>query len=213
MAPRPGKRKRDEEFPLSRQDSTKQPTQSSLLRNTTEEVSFPRGGGSVLSPLEIKQVSNEAAADALFGTSSEERSAKRNKLSKGRNALDLDDDDGGNIDYIDSVEGKPTHLIRHLAFSNLKVGSILLGQISSISKSNLYISLPDGFVGRVDLAHISDPFTEILEELDREMEEEEEEEEEDRERNGRGDGEEKEYDSSDDEGEKASAVKDRKSVV
>ena len=207
MAPRPGKRKRDEEFPLSRQDSTKQPTQSSLLRNTTEEVSFPRGGGSVLSPLEIKQVSNEAAADALFGTSSEERSAKRNKLSKGRSTHDLDDDKdndggGGNIDYIDSVEGKPTHLIRHLAFSNLKVGSILLGQISSISKSNLYISLPDGFVGRVDLAHISDPFTEILEELDREMEEEEEEE------GNEGDGEE-EYDSSDDEGERASAAKGR----
>ena len=171
MAPRPGKRKRDEAFPLSRQDSTQQPAHSSLLRTPPEETSFPRGGGFVLSPLEIRQVSNKAAADALFGTS-EERSAKRNKLSKGRNALDLDDDDGGNIDYIDSVEGKPTHLIRHLAFSNLKVGSILLGQISSISKSNLYISLADGFVGRVDLAHISDPFTEILEELDREMEEE-----------------------------------------
>ncbi|CAI7289156.1 ASB_collapsed_G0043450.mRNA.1.CDS.1 [Saccharomyces cerevisiae] len=63
------KRKRDEDFPLSREDSTKQPSTSSLVRNT-EEVSFPRGGASALTPLELKQVANEAASDVLFGNES-----------------------------------------------------------------------------------------------------------------------------------------------
>lgn len=34
-----------------------------------EETAFPRGGGSVLSALEIKQAANEATKDVLFGVS------------------------------------------------------------------------------------------------------------------------------------------------
>lgn len=36
---------------------------------SAEDGAFPRGGGSVLSPLEIKQAANEATKDVLFGVS------------------------------------------------------------------------------------------------------------------------------------------------
>lgn len=36
---------------------------------SAEDGAFPRGGGSVLSPLEIKQAANEATTDVLFGVS------------------------------------------------------------------------------------------------------------------------------------------------
>ena len=47
--------------------STTNLTVASTLKNTkNEETSFPRGGASVLTPLEYKEVANEAMKDALF---------------------------------------------------------------------------------------------------------------------------------------------------
>jgi hypothetical protein len=54
------KRKRDEGQTTAIQPSVMQ----------MEDAAFPRGGGSsVLTPLEIKQATNEAARDALFAVS------------------------------------------------------------------------------------------------------------------------------------------------
>jgi rRNA biogenesis protein RRP5 len=39
---------------------------STLKASTDEETSFPRGGASALTPLEYKEVANEAMKDALF---------------------------------------------------------------------------------------------------------------------------------------------------
>jgi rRNA biogenesis protein RRP5 len=41
------------------------PAKRSVLQ--TEESAFPRGGGSVLTPLEVKQAANDATKDVLFG--------------------------------------------------------------------------------------------------------------------------------------------------
>lgn len=43
------------------------PAKRSVLQ--AEESAFPRGGGSVLTPLEVKQVANDATKDVLFGVS------------------------------------------------------------------------------------------------------------------------------------------------
>lgn len=42
----------------------RKPTTTSVIQN--EEKSFPRGGGGVLTPLEKKQIQNEATQDVLF---------------------------------------------------------------------------------------------------------------------------------------------------
>jgi rRNA biogenesis protein RRP5 len=47
------------------------PALKSIASSKDEETSFPRGGASVLTPLEYKQVANEAMKDALFETGGE----------------------------------------------------------------------------------------------------------------------------------------------
>ncbi|CCH60604.1 hypothetical protein TBLA_0D00960 [Henningerozyma blattae CBS 6284] len=170
MAPS-SKRKRDEEFPLSRQDATTQPAQS-LLKNS-DEVSFPRGGSSVLTPLELKQVANEAASDVLFAqkeksTKSQsfenDRPKKKKKITKKNK-----NSEASSTELDESV-----NVVEHINFKNLKVGSILLGQITSTTKKDLCVTFTDGISGYVPITHISDHITHILEDIDDDMSDEEE---------------------------------------
>ncbi|CAL9731883.1 rRNA biogenesis protein Rrp5p [Monosporozyma unispora] len=161
----PSKRKRNEEFPLSREDNTQQPEQSSLIRNT-EEVSFPRGGASVLSPLELKQVANEAAKDVLFGNNKPtggdvSRPKKKSKLDKKAKK-------DGKKDESSTTEEKLS-IITHINFKNLKINSSLLGQITQINKHDVCVTFTDNISGYVNLTHISEQFTKLLEELDDDM--------------------------------------------
>lgn len=173
MAP-PSKRKRNEEFPLAREDNTKQPEQSSLIRNT-EEVSFPRGGASVLSPLELKQVSNEAAKDVLFGNNKPttggdgSRPKKKTKLDKKTKSAKKDDSSSA------AAEEK-LYVITHINFQNLKINSSLLGQITQINKHDICVTFTDNISGYVNMTHISEQFTKTLEELDDDMDSDDEEE-------------------------------------
>lgn len=169
MAPA-SKRKRSEEFPLSREDGTQQPSQSALLRNT-EEVSFPRGGASVLTPLELKQVANEAAKDVLFGTENKDvvkPLKKKKKITKGKQNDKKGSKKNGDAD-IDEDEDEKISVLQHISFRNLKVGSYLIGQISQISKTDIRVSFTDDISGYINLTHISDQFTTILEDLDENM--------------------------------------------
>lgn len=65
------KRKRSDSTSTSRKEvdnssaSASIPAKRSVVQ--TEETAFPRGGGSVLSALEIKQAANDATKDVLFG--------------------------------------------------------------------------------------------------------------------------------------------------
>lgn len=165
MAPSNNKRKRDDESPLTRQDNTSQPVKSSLLQSS-EETSFPRGGASVLTPLELKQVANEAASDVLFDNSTSsaakpevERPKKKKKTSKSTTGTKNETD-----------EEESTTIVEHISFKNLTPGSQLLGQISAVNKHDLCISLSDNLCGYVTLANISEQFTNLLEELDETME-------------------------------------------
>lgn len=161
------KRKRDEDFPLSREDSTKQPSTSSLVRNT-EEVSFPRGGASALTPLELKQVANEAASDVLFGNESVKASEPASRPLKKKKTTKKSTSKDSEASSANSDEAR-AGLIEHVNFKTLKNGSSLLGQISAITKQDLCITFTDGISGYVNLTHISEEFTSILEDLDEDM--------------------------------------------
>ncbi|SMN20529.1 similar to Saccharomyces cerevisiae YMR229C RRP5 RNA binding protein with preference for single stranded tracts of U's involved in synthesis of both 18S and 5.8S rRNAs [Maudiozyma saulgeensis] len=164
------KRKRDEEFPLAREDATQQPIASSLVRNT-EEVSFPRGGASALTPLELKQVANEAASDVLFGNDKPVPETSRPKKKK--KTTKKDKNEGAGSTESDSTTEKSSAIVHHIGFKNLKVGSYLLGQVSSISKNDIGVTFADGISGYVNMAHISEQFTTMLEDMDEDMEEKE----------------------------------------
>ncbi|CUS20315.1 LAQU0S01e03840g1_1 [Lachancea quebecensis] len=163
------KRKRVEESPLTRQDNTKQPSGPSLLQSA-EEASFPRGGASALTPLELKQVANEAASDVLFGsgpataspvTNDTPRPKKKKKTSPKTAAgtKDAADDDDESVAVID-----------HLTFRNLPVGTLVLGKVSKVNKHDLCVALSDNLCGFVTLPNISEPFTKLLEDIDESME-------------------------------------------
>ncbi|CCE63881.1 hypothetical protein TPHA_0G00450 [Tetrapisispora phaffii CBS 4417] len=156
------------DFPLSREDATQQPSKSSLVSGA-EEVSFPRGGASALTSLELKQVSNEAANDVLFGNNGKKKrespstgskSKKSNKKSKKADATELELVDDEDDEFA---------IIQHVNFKNLKVGSQLLGQISSITRNDLRISFTDGINGYVPITNISEQITDILTQIDEEM--------------------------------------------
>lgn len=50
--------------------STKESTPREKKSILTDDSAFPRGGGSVLTPLELKQATNEAVQDVLFSVCS-----------------------------------------------------------------------------------------------------------------------------------------------
>lgn len=63
---RPSKRPRAEEKEGKSTSTTKVPPATKISRVREEEVAFPRGGASVLTPLEHKQIQIDATRDVLF---------------------------------------------------------------------------------------------------------------------------------------------------
>lgn len=72
---RPSKRPRAEEKEGKSTSTTKLPLATKISRVRDEEVAFPRGGASVLTPLEHKQIQIDATRDVLF----EQNGAKSSK--------------------------------------------------------------------------------------------------------------------------------------
>ncbi|AET40644.1 Rrp5p Ecym_6262 [Eremothecium cymbalariae DBVPG len=158
------KRKREVEPPLDGQGSTQQVEQSTLLKST-EEIAFPRGGASVLTPLELKQVANEAARDVLFGVEESSKMEGRPKKKK-KNSSGSMKEGAGNVKGSEDT----TDIIEHVSFRALTPGTLVLGQVCSISKMDICVAFTDNLRGYVPLTNISDRFSSILEELDDAME-------------------------------------------
>jgi rRNA biogenesis protein RRP5 len=89
---RPKKRLRPEEKGGGKSATPKVPVVPKITRVREEEVAFPRGGASVLTPLEHKQIQIEATRDALF-----EQGAKSSKAKE----------DGGDVETVTWTKKKP----------------------------------------------------------------------------------------------------------
>ncbi|OLN85680.1 rRNA biogenesis protein rrp5 [Colletotrichum chlorophyti] len=132
----------------------KAPAVSSLLKD--EEPLFPRGGGSVLTPLEQKQITMEARADAAkeeaeFDTN-EKSKAKKEKRRKAKEAKDTK-----------PARDEDAVKIEGLNFKRLVKGSLVLGQIVDIDRLQLTVALPNNLTGHVSIASISDTINAKLE--------------------------------------------------
>ncbi|KAI9790581.1 MAG: rRNA biogenesis protein rrp5 [Piccolia ochrophora] len=142
--------------------SVHQPAKPSLLRE--EEPAFPRGGASVLTPLEHKQINIDADRDVLF----EQASRKH-----GAGASSADDEDAAVVSSdrpkkkrrISSSRGEVDHTAKGaqvypkpegLNFKRLVPGSLVLGQVAEINSRDIALSLPNNLTGYVPLNSMSD---------------------------------------------------------
>ncbi|KAG7754039.1 hypothetical protein KL911_002515 [Ogataea haglerorum] len=126
------------------------------LLSKSAEISFPRGGGSVLTPLEIKEVANEAVSDAL----AEAKESKASKKSKKQKAV---------VAPTEQIE------VEHVTFKTLLPGSMVLGQIKQVNRMEIVLSLMDNLMGFIPITNISDALASQLQEFDDEQDESDEE--------------------------------------
>ncbi|KAL4807665.1 hypothetical protein BDV18DRAFT_106733 [Aspergillus unguis] len=168
------------------------PKASELTVLKDDEPSFPRGGGSVLTPLERKQIHIKATKDVLF----EQKSGGSKKPSKDSDDegfdedTDMEDAEGTKSSAKKSQKGKGKNKkdgkkekrekqgvkIEGLSFKRLAPGALILGQVCSISAHNIGISLPNNLTGYVPLTAISKTLENKIEKM---LEEEDEESDED----------------------------------
>ncbi|XP_044717511.1 s1 RNA binding domain-containing protein [Hirsutella rhossiliensis] len=122
----------------------------SLLRD--EEPVFPRGGGSVLTPLEQKQIQLEAKADAMredeldVGGKAQQKKKRRMALKSDKKAPVSKDGD-------DAIR------VESLNFKKLVKGSLVLGQVCRINNLDIEIALPYNLTGYVPIVAVSDQLT------------------------------------------------------
>ncbi|KAH7144542.1 hypothetical protein B0J13DRAFT_675857 [Dactylonectria estremocensis] len=122
-----------------------------------EEPMFPRGGGSVLTPLEHKHIQLEAKADAIrdeeFNTG-----GKALKKSKRKSALKSEKKSGKK-----GTEGEEDNVwVESLSFKRLVKGSLVLGQVSRINNLDIEVALPNNLIGHVSIVAVSEQLTERL---------------------------------------------------
>ncbi|KZT05820.1 U3 snoRNP-associated protein Rrp5 [Laetiporus sulphureus 93-53] len=127
----------------------------------TEEVDFPRGGGTSLTPLEVKAIRAEAVKEAnekIFKEKPEYRGKRRDRK------------------VVSEKESKRTRSetlrIEHLNYKRITVGMKLLGQIVSVQPLALIISLPNQLFGHVPITEVSSQLTSLLESLEEDADEE-----------------------------------------
>ncbi|CAN8097612.1 unnamed protein product [Discula destructiva] len=165
----PSKRKAEDDSTLrkSKKANTKAPSAAATATATAtpvaiasakEEEAFPRGGGSVLTPLEHKQITIEAKRDALFEEESgskpskkdDKDSKKRKRKSKEKDVAKPDRDE-------DAVR------IEGLNYKRLVKGSLVLGQVCEINDLEISLALPNNLVGHVSITAVSTALTKRIE--------------------------------------------------
>lgn len=130
-----------------------------------EEVDFPRGGGTTLTALEVKQVRAEgrAEADAEGGKPKprkiSERHAKRLKKATGAG-------DAARIE-----RDKDTIRVEELSYKRLVPGTLVLGRVHTVLPLHLVVNLPNNLLAHVPITEVSNTLTAAL---NREMNEDDE---------------------------------------
>ena len=160
------------------------PAQASTLSALREEEpAFPRGGASVLTSLEHKQIQIQAMKDVLFEQNTG-RKALNNGLENGESEVEGEEQDNGasaipkRKPRSKGQKGKKAGLaeeagirIEGLSYKRLVPGSLVLGQISQINRHDIALALPNNLTGYIPLTAISDKLTKRVEALVAEEEE------------------------------------------
>lgn len=172
---RPNKRVRQDDTESADQDQKKRPSTKgvnlvTISKVKDEEKAFPRGGASILTPLEHKQIQIDATRDVLFEqdvakakASSDEKldaragSAKSNKKVKGK----VKAKKGGEA----AADTEDTIKIEGLNYKRLHPGSLVLGVVSQINAHDIAVALPNNLTGYIPITSISDKVTQRIEKM------------------------------------------------
>ncbi|KAJ7900149.1 hypothetical protein B0H14DRAFT_2672489 [Mycena olivaceomarginata] len=143
----------------SKKTKTDAPTENipqAASKLVSDEVDFPRGGGTSFTPLEVKAIRAEAVKEAnaeLFEDAQAE--AKQSKKRKRKSETQSSAPAAG--DKSDRIR------IEHLNYKRLNIGMKILGQIVSVEPLALIVSLPNQLFAHVPITNISSQFTTLLE--------------------------------------------------
>ncbi|KAA6408620.1 MAG: nucleic acid-binding [Lasallia pustulata] len=178
----------NQEHVAKRQKKSQDPEPSTLSALREEEPAFPRGGASVLTPLEYKQIQIQATKDVLFEQNTG-RKAPKHGPEDSQNEVEEEEQEQveGPLAtskrkprpkvYKDkkgqSVVEEPGIRIEGLSYKRLVPGSLVLGQISQLNRHDIALALPNNLTGYVPLTAISDKLTKRLEALVADEEEDE----------------------------------------
>ncbi|KAK0646068.1 hypothetical protein B0T16DRAFT_412562 [Cercophora newfieldiana] len=146
---------KDAKSPKKAKGDTEKPSiapSASLLKE--DEPLFPRGGGSVLTPLEQQEIQVQAKKDALFEEQSGATSGKGEKGGKKKKRKS----EAGATPAVDPDAVK----IESLNFKRLVKGSLVLGTICEINLLDIAVALPNNLVGHVPITAISEALTQRL---------------------------------------------------
>ncbi|KAI8065426.1 hypothetical protein BC940DRAFT_276026 [Gongronella butleri] len=144
---------------MSKRKTTASESAESVL-STTEEVHFPRGGASELTPLEHREISNQVAKD-LFSTKKSTSSDAEGPAKKKRKATKAKAKAKGTDD--DTKAAKPRSTMEELTFKKMAVGGLVLGCVTQINELNVLVSLPCQLIGSVPITEVSGALTSMVE--------------------------------------------------
>ncbi|KAM5530726.1 hypothetical protein V8D89_015586 [Ganoderma adspersum] len=150
------KKSKTEGLPKISKEKLERPAQpaSSLV---SDEIDFPRGGGTTLTPLEVKTLRAEAAKEA-----DNELFAESTKPIKRKRKSDANASVKGT-----AKEGKKAGIrIEHLNYKRVTVGMKVLGQIVAMEPLALVVSLPNQLFAHVPITQVSAQLTHTLENME-----------------------------------------------
>lgn len=133
---------------------------------SSSEVAFPRGGGSLLTPLEVKTIQNQATEDVLFEQANNKRTSsdsaepvkKRKKHVKTKKGTASGEKEEKSV------------VIEHFHFKNLIPGSSVLGQIVRIDTMDMVLSIGDNLTGHIPVTAISEEISAMIAKYENAME-------------------------------------------
>ncbi|KAK7938058.1 uncharacterized protein PG986_014926 [Apiospora aurea] len=143
--------------PASSADS--KPAAAKLTKLKEEEPLFPRGGGSVLTPLEQKQIQVQARQDVLFeqeSSAGQKKAEKAVKKKKSKGQLKDSKQTKAAADDEDTVR------VESLNYKRLIKGSLVLAQVTEVNPLDVALALPNNLVGHVSITAISDALNERI---------------------------------------------------
>ncbi len=145
---------------------------TSLL--SAQEVDFPRGGSSGLTPLEFREAKREARSESaanelLFKDAKDEQAeAKRKKMKQKFNREKRNDTKKKRTSTTTTAapttkaEYKDINRIEHINYKRLIPGSRLLCSVLAIHPLAVVVSLPNQMLGHIPVTQISPQFTHRL---------------------------------------------------
>ncbi|KAK5738907.1 rRNA biogenesis protein rrp5 [Elasticomyces elasticus] len=171
---RPVKKAKAEDKRTPKTHDGKKDAQKAVVKSVlqAEDRSFPRGGGSVLTPIEKKQIRAQADRDVLYeaetgqkapGLEDEEAelfSEDEAPVVKKQQKKDFNKKKDGKV----KVEGSGIK-IQGLSYKTLVVGSQVLGYVSAITGKDIALTLPNNLTGYVPITAVSPTITTRLETL------------------------------------------------